>query len=180
MFGTDSIGWKKIEIVARLSVPQILLIFLLLLSYISLPLPLPYVGMVRPYLVLMGIYYWSVYRPTLVPPVLCFGLGIIMDILSGGFLGLNALVLVAVQWIVRGQRRFLMGQPYTTSWAVFALILIASALAQWGLYGLAHLQWPPLLPVAGSVILSFFLFPFVTLLFVMTHRILPVASRMLG
>ena len=159
-------------------VPHILLLFLLLLSFVSLPLP--YLGASRPCLVLIFVYYWSIYRPTLVPPVLCFALGIAMDILSGGPLGLNALVLVAVQWVVRGQRRFLMGQPYTTTWAVFTVILVFSALAQWGLYGLAHMQWPLLTPVAGSVALSLLLFPFITFIFVMIHRILPVASRTLG
>lgn len=171
-------SWKKIENAARLAVPQILFVFLLLLSFISLPLP--YVGAVRPCLVLMAVYYWSVYRPTLVPPLLCFVAGIAMDILSGGPLGLNALVLVTMQWAVRSQRRFLMGQPYTTTWAVFAVILTFAAVAQWGLYGLAHLQWPLFMPVAASVVVSLLLYPLITFLFVMVHRILPVASRTLG
>ena len=171
-------NWKKIDNALRLAVPQVLLLFLLLLSFVSLPLP--HVGVTRPYLVLMAVYYWSVYRPTLVPPVLCFVVGIVMDIISGGPLGLNALVLVIVQWIVRGQRRFLMGQPYTTTWAVFAVIVLISAVAQWGLYGLAQMQWPLFMPVAGSIFLSLLLFPFITLLFVIIHRILPVASRSLG
>lgn len=171
-------SWKKIENALRLSVPLLLFGFLILFSFISLPLP--HIGAARPYLALMAVFYWSVYRPRLVPPALCFAAGLMMDMLSGGPLGINALILVAVQWIVRGQRRFLMGQSYTTIWAVFAVILIFSALAQWGLYGLAHMAWPPLLPVAGSVGLSLCLFPFISYLFVLTHRILPVASRTLG
>lgn len=174
----SDVSWKGIEKAMRLAVPQILLVLLLLLSFVSLPLP--YLGAARPCLVLIAVYYWSIYRPTLVPPVLCFAMGIVMDVLSGGPMGLNALILVAVQWIVRGQRRFLMGQSYPTIWAVFAVILVFSALAQWGLYGLAHMQWPVLVPVAGSVILSLLMFPFITLLFVIIHRILPVASRTLG
>lgn len=171
-------GWKKIENSLRLSVPLLLFGFLILFSFVSLPVP--HIGAIRPYLALMAVYYWSVYRPRLVPPGFCFAAGLLMDILSGGPLGINALILVAVQWVVRGQRRFLMGQSYTTIWAVFAVILVLAALTQWGLYGLAHMAWPPLLPVAVSVALSLFLFPFVSYLFVLTHRILPVASRPLG
>ena len=171
-------SWKRIENAARLAVPQILLLLFVLLGFV--PLPLPQIGAVRPLLVLMAVYYWSIYRPTLVPPALCFGVGLVMDILSGGALGLNALVLVAVQWIVRSQRRFLMGQPYAAIWAVFAVIVVLAAVALWGLYGLVHLHWTPFLPVVGAALLSLLLFPFVTLLFVAVHRILPVASRALG
>lgn len=177
MIGSGS-GVRRIENAARLAVPHLQLLLLLLLGFVSLPLP--YLGAAQPFLVLMHVFYWSIYRPLLTPPPLCFAAGIVMDILSGNPLGLDAFILVMVQWIVRGQRRFLMGQPYTTTWAVFAVILAGAGTAQWGLYGLAHFQWPPFLPVAGSIGLSLFLYPFITYIFVLTHRILPVASRMRG
>ena len=158
----------------RLAVPQVLLLVLLLLNLMALPLP--YAGMVKPALVMMAVYYWAIYRPTLVPPWLCFMTGLLMDIISGMPPGLNALILVAVQWLVRDQRRFLMGQPYITIWAVFGFVMTAAALLQWVLFGLAQ-GWAPLLPVAAAVLLSLFLFPIVTLLLVFTHRLLPVASR---
>jgi rod shape-determining protein MreD len=170
-------SWTRITNMVRLAVPQILLALLVLLNFVSLPVP--YVGAVKPHLVLMAIYYWSIYRPTLVPPALCFGIGIVMDILAGEPLGINALILVVVQLVVRGQRRFLMSQPYTTTWLGFAVVAVLAALAQWGLFGLAHMQWPPLLPAMGAVLVSIFLFPFLSLLFVTIHRILPVATRMI-
>ncbi len=100
-------GQRKIQSTARLAIPLILLGLMILLGLLSLPVP--YAGSARPALVLMAVYYWAIYRPTLVPPFLCFAAGLLTDILSGMPLGLNALVLVIVQWIVRSQRRFLMG-----------------------------------------------------------------------
>ena len=148
---------------------------MLLVNVVALPL-LP-VGAVKPPLVLMAVYYWAIYRPTLLPPSLCFAAGLLMDILSGMPLGINALVLVMTQWIVRDQRRFLMGQPYGTIWAVFGLVSVVSVFLQWGLYGLAQAHWAPILPALGGALLGLFLFPFVTLLLIITHRMLPVASR---
>jgi rod shape-determining protein MreD len=140
-------------------------------------LPLSSLDVVKPQLVIMGIYYWAIYRPTLVPPSFCFVIGLLLDLLSGMPPGMNALIFVLIQWIVRDQRRFLMGQPYVTIWAVFGLVAMASALMQWGLYGLVNMNWPAPAPVLLGVLVSMLLFPLVTLLLVLTHRILPVASR---
>ena len=166
---------KKLENLLRLMVPHVLLLVLLLLSLVNLPLP--YVGTVKPYLVLMAVYYWSIYRPTLVPPLLCFLMGMLLDIISGVPMGLNAFILVGVQWLVRDQRRFLMGQPYMTTWLVFGLVSLACGVWQWGLLGLVNFKWAHPLPGLVAVALSILLFPLVTLLLNLTHRILPVASR---
>ncbi|MBU0800423.1 MAG: rod shape-determining protein MreD [Alphaproteobacteria bacterium] len=164
----------SILVLLRLAVPQLLLLLLLILNLMALPVP--YAGPVKPMLVMMAVYYWSIYRPTLLPPWLCFIVGLLMDILSGMPPGVNAFILVALQWLVQDQRRFLMGQPYVTIWAVFGLVMGGAALAEWVLLGLV-LGWAALTPVLAAVLLSLFLFPFVTLLLVFTHRLLPVASR---
>jgi rod shape-determining protein MreD len=168
-------GQKRIQSAARLAIPQLLLAVMILLGVMSLPLP--YVGATRPSLVLMTIYYWSIYRPTLVPPFLCFAAGLLIDILTGMPLGLNALVMVVVQWIVRSQRRFLMGQTYKVLWALFGLTAALATGLTWALYGLVQSNWPPLAPLAGSVGVSLCIFPFVSLLLIYVHRMLPVASR---
>lgn len=159
---------------ARLMVPQVLLFVLFLINLMSLPLP--YVGGIKPMLVMMAVYYWAINRPTLVPPGLCFGMGLLMDILTGMPPGLNAFIFVAVQWLVRDQRRFLMGQPFITVWALFGLICVGAAGLQWILFGLVQ-GWAPLMPIAAGVAFSLFLFPFVTLLLVGSHRLLPGAAR---
>lgn len=167
--------FKAVENALRLIVPHLLLLALLLLSVTSLPF-LP-TGAVKPQFVLMAVYYWAIYRPTLLPPSYCFILGLLMDILTGMPPGINALILVVTQWVVRDQRRFLMGEPYVTIGAVFGLVAVLSIFIQWGLYGLTQLYWGDLWPVFSGALVSLFLFPFVTLLLVIVHRILPVASH---
>lgn len=169
-------GQKTLGGLIRLAAPQALLLALLLLSVLALPLP--YAGSVRPCLVLMAVYYWSIYRPTLVPPFLCFGAGLLMDILSGMPMGANALVLVAVQWIVRSQRRFLMAQPYKVLWALFGLVTVLACGIIWALFGALNRKWMPLPPLGGTIVASVLLFPLVSRLLIFVHRMLPaVASR---
>lgn len=163
----------------RLLVPQLLLALFLFLNVASLPLPppLPHADTVKAHLVLMAIYYWAIYRPTLVPPWQCFLVGLVMDILNHTTLGLNAIVLLIVQLLVRDQRKFLMGQPYIVIWAVYGLVAVCASCMQWGLHGLMEMRWVPIMPVLSGAAISLFLFPFVTILLVLTHRILPHGNR---
>jgi rod shape-determining protein MreD len=167
--------WRNIESNLRLAVPQMLLALFVVLSFLAVPDG----GGSEPYFVLMAIYYWAIYRPTLVPSYLCFGTGLLIDILSGAPLGLHALIFILMRWIISDQRRFLMGQSYITLWAVFCLIAALAAAIQWGVFGLLHMEWPFPTDAMISVGLSIFLFPFVTLLLIRVHRLLPVASKVL-
>lgn len=166
---------RRLEYTIRLAVPHVILALLTLMSLAAFQIP--GAALVKPYLILMAVYYWAINRPTLVPPSLCFALGLFIDIMAGLPLGMNALTLVLVRWLVRDQRRFLMGQPYITLWAMFALVTVFAAGLQWLLMSMAETAWMPVLPVATSALVSFFLFPFVSVLLLAAHRILPNASR---
>ena len=166
---------RGIENGVRLMVPFALLIILFLLSVTAIPLPR--IGPVKPALLLIAIYYWSIYRPTLTPPALCFSAGLLLDVMTSLPLGVNAVVLTLVQWVVRDQRKFLMGQAYITIWGVFALVAFLSGFIQWGLYGLKDMAWAPTTPVLVSVAATIFLFPVVTPLLILVHRLLPAAPK---
>lgn len=166
---------KKLKRTGRLALPYVILALFMMINLINLPFSST--GAVKPYLIVSFIYYWAIYRPTIIPPLLCFLLGVLMDILSGTPIGLHAFIFVGVQWLIRDQRRFLMGQPYGTIWAVFGLVCVACGAWQWGLLGLTQLSWPSPLFGLISIAMSLVLFPFISLLLNAIHRILPVASR---
>ena len=166
---------KGFENAVRLLAPIGLLAFLFLLSVVAVPFPR--IGQIKPAFILMAVYYWSIYRPTLMPPWMCFFTGLLIDFLTGRTLGVNVIVLTLVQWIVRDQRKFLMGQPYVTIWFVFALVVALSLSLQWALYGLVDLQWSPIMPVILSMVATFLLFPVVTLFLILVHRVLPTIQK---
>ncbi len=165
---------KGLENGIRLMVPLLLLAVLFLFSVTALPWSV--MGTVKPQLVLAAVYYWAIYRPTLVPPYLCFAIGLMIDIVSGLPLGLNAVVLTLVQWVVRDQRQFLMAQAYLTIWAIFILIGFLALFLEWAMFGLVQMMWTPVLPVMLSAAATVLLFPVVTFFLVMTHRILPITQ----
>jgi rod shape-determining protein MreD len=137
-----------------------------------LPLPIPYYNFAAPSLTLIAIYYWTVFRPDLMPMLVLFGIGIVNDALSGAPLGVSSLVFLVLQVAVLSQRRYLIGQPFWMLWSGFALIVPPAALFQWLV--LSVLRGQPLAPlatVAGSL-LTIAVFPLVANILVRMQRAL--------
>lgn len=149
-----------------------ILIVCLFLVNVQAPLLLSAGDAGAPFL-LMGIYYWSAYRPTLVPLWLVFILGIMLDLLSGAPVGLNAFVLVAARWLVTDQRLFLMGQPFMIVWLGFIIVCAIAAAAQWLIYGALNLSWSAPETIPAMIALGAVLFPPVSILLHATHQLLP-------
>lgn len=172
---SDFAGFETLNWTLRLVLAQCVTLFILCLSLVSFSIPLT--GEVRPHLLLAAIFYWSVYRPTLIPPWYVFVLGLLVDVLSGIPLGLNAFILVAVHWVVRTQRVYLMGQSFLGLWMGFAVTCFLSFSAQWSLFVLVTQSLVPAGPSLASAALTILVFPLVSLFLVLIHRILPVASK---
>lgn len=170
--GYFSTGTERAEAGIRYVAPYSLMAVLLVLNCVSFTFPVA--GAVKSPLVLMAIYYWAIYRPTLIPAWLVFAAGIAMDLVSGiPAVGSTALVFVIVHWIVGDQRRYLMGQSFLMTWIGFVIVSGAAALAQWGIFGLVNGGWPPIRPLGFSILLGVALFPLVSMLLHLTHKILP-------
>ncbi len=150
-------------------------IFLLFFVNVQGPSLLSVSGLGAP-LFLMAVFYWSAYRPTLVPLWFVFLMGILLDLLSGAPVGLNAMVLVMVRWLVTDQRLFLTGQPFMIVWIGFVLVCAGAALCQWALYGLLNLYWSSPAQLLVIVGLGAALFPLVNILLHATHKFLPEIS----
>ncbi len=162
---------ETIDKYLRLSVAYLLIIFLFLLNVIS-----PGVlrtGNIEVPLIIMAIYYWSAYRPTLLPLWFVFLLGILFDLLSWVPVGLNAMIFICVRWLVTDQRFFLTGQPFIIVWLGYILVSTMALMAQWALFGLSQLHWPPLDQLISEIVLGAVLFPLVSVILHATHKILP-------
>ena len=162
---------ERINITVRLMIPYAFMAVLFLLNVVAVPYPLS--GFVKAPLFLAGIYYWAIYRPTLIPPWLAFIAGCLMDILSGLPIGMNALVFVATHWTVADQRRFLMGQSFVMIWIGFSLLVMIVGVVQWILFGLVNLHWLPPGSMLMSSVLGVVIFPLISIILHLTHKILP-------
>jgi rod shape-determining protein MreD len=161
----------KLQIYLRLCLPH-MVTFIFILLNLSSP-ALPVAQFLKPDFVLMAVYYWAIYRPTIMPPAFIFCLGVIVDLLGGTPVGLYALTYLAAHWVTRDQRRFLMGQPFVTLWLGFMFISFAAFLIQWGFYLLSELTVPLIMPAIFRMFATIFIFPGVVMLLLNIHKLLP-------
>lgn len=114
---------------ARQLVPFGVTLFLVMFETIQLPLPGS--AAVAPGFSLVAIYYWTVYRPDLMPPVAVFVIGMLLDVVSGALFGVNALVMLAIYGAVLTQRRLLVGKSFNIVWFGFLFALVLTAGLDW-------------------------------------------------
>lgn len=141
---------------------------LILLS--AIPFRIVHLGEVRPAFMLTAVYYWTILRP--LPPLAVFALGLILDLLSNYWFGMNALVLVAVQALTTHNRKFLLGQSFLVIWAGFALVAFGAAAVQWALFSLFDTALISAKPILISTVLSVVLFPLSVLPLAGVHKAL--------
>lgn len=159
----------------RLLLPHLQLVLLFALSAADWSVPL--LNNVKPQFLLMAIYYWALYRPTIISPAFAFAYGIALDLLASNPVGITAILLITFQWLVRDQRTFLMGQSFLVIWSALAVISIMYEIMQWGLYALFTLSIPAWENSAYSALISILIFPLISLLLNLTHRLLPVDKK---
>lgn len=121
--------WGKVDIAARRLTPFGLTVVLVLIS--ALPLHIPGFVSVAPLLPMIGIYYWVIYRPDLMPVAAVFIIGILYDALSGTPMGVSAAIFVILHGIISSQRRFFAGKSFLIVWLGFFLVSAGALLATW-------------------------------------------------
>lgn len=160
--------------ILRFTFPYILLLICFQLDVFVHKLPVLEVS--APSFMLMGIYYWSVYRPTLLPDWMVFLLGALKDFIVGIPIGFSSLLFVSVNWGVRAQRRFLYGQSFAMLWLGYTLISLFHALilliTSFFMHGSEMVMFDWKMMLCGII-----LFPFFWIAFYATHKALPDSSE---
>ena len=152
--------WVRMDTWARHLVPGGVTLILLLAT--ALPTRFSGFGGITPMLPLMGVYYWAIYRPDLLPPWAAFALGLLHDIVSGTPLGVNAMVLLLVQGVAVSQRRFFLAKTFLVAWWSFALLAGAAIGLSWLLVGVIGRQALDPLPAMFEYLVTLGLFPLLT------------------
>jgi rod shape-determining protein MreD len=69
---------------------------------------------------LIPAFAWAVVRPSILPPILLFGMGVFIDLWTGGPLGLWAVALLAAYGSVFVTRSIMAGQSRAAMWIWYA------------------------------------------------------------
>ena len=166
----DFTVWQRLDTIARRMLPVAFTLVLAMAA--AAPLHIPAFSAVVPAVTLISVYYWTIFRPDLMPAPAVFVVGLFQDIVSGMPLGVNALMLLLVFAVVLSQRRFFLGKSFLVMWWGFALIVIGALGGQWMI--VSSLDRTILDPVPavfqGTVTLA--LFPFLTRFFIRSQQAL--------
>lgn len=159
---------QRLDLTLRCVTPFTITLLLALMP--MLPLHMPEATDLVPAFTLMSVFYWSVYRPDLMPASAVFAIGMIQDFASGAPLGITSLILLGTHGIVLGQRRLFVGKPFAMAWWGFMLTAAAATLVSWLLASLLAGEPLALAQPMMQFVASLTVFPLLAWFFVRTHR----------
>jgi len=134
--------WHTLDVAARYAFPSLLTALVLLL--LSTPLGIPGQAQMQPAWAMASVYFWTLFRPASLPAGVVFALGLLLDLLAQGPVGVGVLILLLTHATALRGRRWLTRQGFAIVWLFFILIAGVAAALEWGL--VAALTWRVLPP----------------------------------
>jgi rod shape-determining protein MreD len=160
------VGWLgQADALARAAFPTTSTALLLVLAAVPVGLP----GLV-PAAVLPCIFFWSVFRPTALPPLVVFGLGLLQDLLTFAPIGSGVLVLLVVAGLATRWRSFVARRSFLVVWLVYCGVAVGAAALGWLLQGMLWWRLLPTAPGLYQVMLSAGLYPTLAGLLTWAHE----------
>lgn len=159
---------RRLDVAARVSVPAATTALLMVVA--GAPLGLPGQAVVQVSLALICVFFWSLFRPASMTPVIVFGLGVFADLLQFSPAGVDILLLLAAHGIARRWRRRLARQGFLTVWLVFVGVAWLTAALGWALTSVLTLHLYPVYAVVLQAGVSSGLYPALALLLTPLHR----------
>ncbi len=160
--------WQRLDAIARSATPSLAVLMLVLVSVT--PLPIRAYGAVAPLLPMIGIYYWAIYRPDLLPFVVVFLAGLLLDLLTGAPLGVHSFAFLLCHGLVFTQRHFMVGRSFVALWCGFVVVQLLASLLEWVVFSLYSGAALRLSPALFSGLITIALFPLFAWLLMQVQR----------
>ncbi len=160
--------WHGMDVASRYALPGVQTIVVLLL--LSAPLGLPGQAQLQPVWAMACVFFWSLYRPNSMPAPLVFAIGLLLDLLAQGPVGIQVLVLLLIHATALRARRTLTRSGFALVWLTFTGLAALAALAEWGL--VCVLTWRAVPPWPGVFELGVAagLYPVLAVYLITLHR----------
>lgn len=123
-----------------------------------------------PIIPLVVVFFWSIYAPDYLPSVSVFFIGILQDLLTGGPLGLWAVVYLVTQFVVMSQRAYFHGREQKVVWLGFALVAGGVSLMLWLVMSLMSGVLLPIRTLFGQMAATVLIYPLFGIAFGRLHH----------
>ncbi|MEC7489390.1 MAG: rod shape-determining protein MreD [Pseudomonadota bacterium] len=150
---------QRLDRSVRQMVPFVLSIFLVMVAV--LPVYVSGYGQIAIDVGLMAVFYWAIFRPDLFPVMAAFGLGLWQEIIVGGPIGVQCLMLLLTYWVIVSQRRFFQGKSFYVIWWSFSVVTIFVASLSWVIVCTLNITLISPFPILFQMLLTIGVFPFV-------------------
>ena len=161
-------SWHGLDMLGRRAVPFVLSLGLIVASV--LPWPLPGATTMAPMPLVAAVFYWTVHRPDLMPATMVFLLGLLQDTLTGGPLGLTALILLVAQIGLAGQSRHIARGPFLLELMAFTVTAAGFAAASWLCTTVYYGRLASPHPLLLQFLLGLCFYPILNWVFGLTYR----------
>jgi rod shape-determining protein MreD len=161
---------RRLDMIARRAFPASTTALLLLVS--ATPLGLPGQAELQQGAALGCVFFWSLYRPASMPPVVVFGLGLLLDLLSFAPVGVGVLTLLAAHGLAVTWRRALARRGFLVVWLCLVGVAAAAATLAWALTSLLIFRLLPPMPGVFQAMLSAGLYPALSVVLTRAHHTL--------
>ncbi|MDA8249320.1 MAG: rod shape-determining protein MreD [Rhodospirillales bacterium] len=162
----ESLG-RRLDMAARWSFPAATTALLLLAA--ATPLGLPGQAELQASVALAGVFFWSLFRPAAMLPLVVFLIGLLADLLGYAPPGVGVLSLLLVHGVAVRWRRLLTRQGFLLVWFVFAAVAATAAVLQWGLTAVLTWRLLPPGPALLQALVAAGLYPALATLLTRAH-----------
>lgn len=108
---------------------------------------------------LQGIFFWFLFAPHLVPPLIIFSLGLLQDVIYLSFLGSTPLIFLLSFYLIKKYKNFFLEPSFTETWISFLFIFSLSLFSFWGLTSIINFNYVPIKPLLFEIFVNFLFFP---------------------
>ncbi len=157
-----------------------LLLFLLAL-FMMANWVLPYFMVMKPQIILIVVFYWTLYRPGMMPYWVIFLTGILLDLTNPVLpLGTHAFSYLLIAGILRPRRRMLMGQSFMMVWMTFIVAVILDMVMTVLILSVVSYASLNQMTIGINGLATILFFPLGLMIMVGLHRLLPPTRGMIS
>lgn len=156
---------RRLDALARAAFPAATtaLMMVLVAAPVGLPSALPAVT-------LACVFFWSLFRPAAMSPVVCFVLGLLQDLLTFSPLGIGVFTMLVVHGLVLRLRRLLARQSFLLVWLSFAGFAAGVALLGFILQAVLNWRLPAFWPALVQFVLCVGFYPALAAMLTPLHK----------